>query len=81
MHNFIEKIIKFKWIIALLIPAIAITLSLQLKHLAFEGSYRIWFDEQSEILKNYDNFRDTFGNDQVVTVTFKMTIQFLIKKH
>jgi len=71
MHNFIDKIIKFKWFIALIIPIIAITLSLQLKHLAFEGSYRIWFDDQSPILKNYDNFRDTFGNDQVVTVTFK----------
>ena len=71
MQNLINKIIKFKWFIVLIIPAIAITLSLQLKHLAFEGSYRIWFDEQSQILKNYDDFRDTFGNDQVVTVTFK----------
>jgi predicted RND superfamily exporter protein len=71
MNNFVEKIIKFKWFIAIIIPVIAITLSLQLKHIAFEGSYRIWFDEQSQVLKNYDSFRDTFGNDQVITVTFK----------
>lgn len=71
MHNFVEKIIKFKWFIAIIIPVIAITLSLQLKHLSFEGSYRIWFAEDSKIIKNYDNFRDTFGNDQAITVTFK----------
>ncbi len=71
MHNFVEKIIKFKWFIAILIPVIAITMSLQLKHLAFEGSYRIWFDKDSQILKNYDNFRDIFGNDQAITITFK----------
>ena len=71
MHNFVEKIIKFKWFIAIIIPVIAITLSLQLKHLSFEGSYRIWFAEDSKIIKNYDNFRDIFGNDQAITVTFK----------
>ena len=71
MYNLIDKIIKFKWFIALIIPAIAITLSLQLKHLSFEGSYRIWFDEQSQVLKNYDSFREVFGNDQAISVTFK----------
>lgn len=71
MHNFVNKIIKFKWLIAILIPLISIFMALQLKHLAFEGSYRIWFDEKSKILTNYDEFRDIFGNDQVITVTFK----------
>ncbi len=71
MHNFVDKIIKFKWFIAIIIPIISIAFSFQLKHLAFEGSYRIWFGEESKILKNYDSFRDIFGNDQAITVTFK----------
>lgn len=71
MHNFVEKVIKFRWFIAVLIPIISILMALQLKHLAFEGSYRIWFGEESKILKNYDNFRDIFGNDQAITVTFR----------
>ena len=41
-----------------------------LKHLEFEGSYRIWFGKESQILKNYDNFRAVFGNDDAVTIMF-----------
>jgi hypothetical protein len=71
MHNFVEKIIKFRWYIALIIPIISIVMAIQLKDLAFEGSYRIWFDKDSKILKDYDNFRTVFGNDQAITVSFK----------
>jgi predicted RND superfamily exporter protein len=42
-----------------------------LKHLEFEGSYRIWFGEESQILKDYDEFRAIFGNDDVITITFQ----------
>ena len=41
-----------------------------LKNLEFEGSYRIWFGEESKILKDYDNFRAVFGNDDSVTIMF-----------
>ena len=43
----------------------------QLKHLEFEGSYRIWFDESSPILKEYDEFRTVFGNDDAITIAFR----------
>jgi hypothetical protein len=46
-------------------------MAIGLKDLAFEGSYRIWFDKDSKILKDYDNFRTVFGNDQAITVSFK----------
>ncbi len=71
MHKFVDTVIKFKWFIALFIPVIAILMATQLKDLAFEGSYRIWFDKDSKILRDYDNFRSVFGNDQVITVSFK----------
>ncbi len=71
MDKFINLIIKFRWYIALIIPIITIIIGLQLKNITFESGYRIWFDKDSKILKNYDNFRSTFGNDQVITVSFK----------
>ena len=71
MHKFVDLVIKLRWFIALLVPAIAIVMAFALKDLAFEGSYRIWFDKDSKILKDYDNFRAVFGNDQAITVTFK----------
>ena len=71
MQTFINKVIKFRWFIVIIIPLIAIFMALQLKDLAFEGSYRIWFAKDSKTLKDYDNFRSVFGNDQAITVTFK----------
>lgn len=72
MKSFVEKIIKFRWAIALIIPLITIMMASSLKNLEFEGSYRIWFGEESKILKDYDNFRAVFGNDDAVTVAFKV---------
>ncbi|MBC8237510.1 MAG: MMPL family transporter [Helicobacteraceae bacterium] len=71
MNNFVDKIIKFRWVIAILIPLITITMASSLKNLEFEGSYRIWFGEDSEILKEYDSFRAVFGNDDAVAISFK----------
>ncbi len=70
MKKFVESIIRFRWMIAILIPLITVAFASQLKYLEFEGSYRIWFDEDSQILKDYDNFRAVFGNDDAVTITF-----------
>ena len=71
MNNFVEKIIKFRWAIAILIPLITFAFASQLKHLEFEGSYRIWFGEKSSILKDYDQFRSVFGNDDAVMIMFR----------
>ncbi|MCF6339977.1 MAG: MMPL family transporter [Sulfurimonas sp.] len=70
ISKFVDKIIKFRWAIAVLIPLITIMMASSLKNLEFEGSYRIWFDKESEIIKNYDNFRAVFGNDDAITISF-----------
>ncbi len=70
MENFVNRVIKFRWAIAIIIPLITIMMASSLKNLEFEGSYRIWFGEESKILKNYDNFRAIFGNDDTVTIMF-----------
>jgi len=72
MNNFVEQIIKFRWVIAILIPLITVMMASSLKNLEFEGSYRIWFGEESKILKDYDNFRAVFGNDDAITIAFKV---------
>ena len=71
MNKFVESIIKFRWVIAILIPLMTFGIASQLKDLEFEGSYRIWFDEDSKTLKDYDNFRTIFGNDDAVTIIFR----------
>ncbi|MFT5660518.1 MAG: putative RND superfamily exporter protein [Sulfurimonas sp.] len=72
MNNFVDKIIKFRWVIAMLIPLITVMMASSLKNLEFEGSYRIWFGEESKILKDYDNFRAIFGNDDVIAISLKV---------
>ncbi|MDF1875158.1 MMPL family transporter [Sulfurimonas sp. SAG-AH-194-I05] len=80
MQKFVEKIIKFRWYIAILIPLITIMMASSLKNLEFEGSYRIWFGEESKILKDYDTFRSIFGNDDAVAISFKMQEGVFTKK-
>ena len=70
MKKFVNSVIKLRWFIVILIPLITIMMASSLKHLEFEGSYRIWFGKESKILKNYDNFRAVFGNDDAVTIMF-----------
>ncbi len=70
MKNFVDKIIKFRWFIAILIPLLTIMMASSLKNLEFEGSYRIWFGAESKILRQYDDFRAIFGNDDALTITF-----------
>ncbi len=45
--------------------------SIALKDLAYEGSYKIWFDKESKILKEYEHFRTTFSGDDTFIVAFK----------
>ena len=68
--KFVDSVIKFRWAILVLIPLITVMMASSLKNLEFEGSYRIWFGEESKILKDYDNFRAVFGNDDSVTIMF-----------
>lgn len=71
MRTFVDLLIKFRWYLAILIPLLTFGFAYQLKNMSFEGSYRIWFDEDSKILQDYDKFREVFGNDDAVTISFK----------
>ena len=71
MQNYIKFLQKFKWFIVFGIPLIVFALASTLKHVEIDGSYRIWFGENSKTLQDYDNFRKTFGNDDGVVIVFK----------
>ncbi len=71
MQNYIKFLQRFKWLIIIGIPLIVLLLATSLKNAEIEGSYRIWFGEDSKILTDYDNFRKTFGNDDGVVIVFK----------
>ena len=71
MQRYINALQRYRWAIVILIPLLVLTLATNLKNISFEGSYRIWFGENSKILKDYDDFRLIFGNDDAVVITFK----------
>jgi predicted RND superfamily exporter protein len=71
MTNYVNMLQRFRWLIVIIIPLLVFSLATNLKNIEFEGSYRIWFGEESKILKNYDDFRLIFGNDDAVVITFK----------
>jgi predicted RND superfamily exporter protein len=71
MKSYIDFLQKFRWYIVSLVPLIVFGLALNLKHLEIDGSYRIWFEEDSIILTEYDKFRSEFSNDDGITIVFK----------
>lgn len=71
MKKYIDFLDKFKWVVAIGVPLLVFALASNLKHLEMDGSYRIWFGEDSKTLIDYDNFRKTFGNDDAVIISFK----------
>lgn len=71
MKEYIDFIDKYKYKMIILITVIVALLSISLKDLAYEGSYRIWFDKESKIMQDYDNFRTTFSGDDAFAVAFK----------
>jgi predicted RND superfamily exporter protein len=71
MDNYIKQLQRFRWAIVIMVPMIVLILASNLKNISFEGSYRIWFGQDSAILKSYDDFRLIFGNDDAMIITFK----------
>ncbi len=71
MKKYIDFLDKFKWLVIIGVPLLVLALASNLKHLEMDGSYRIWFGEDSKTLVDYDNFRKTFGNDDAVIIAFK----------
>ena len=71
MERYIQFLENQRYKIIILTTILVALLSISLKDLAFEGSYRIWFDKESPIIKNYDNFRNTFSGDDTFVVAFR----------
>jgi predicted RND superfamily exporter protein len=70
MKDYINFLDRHKLKLIILTTLLVALMSISLKHLAFEGSYRIWFDQESKILKDYDHFRSTFSGDDTFVVAF-----------
>lgn len=71
MNNYINFLDKQKYKIIVLLTLGVALLSISLKDIAYEGSYKIWFDKESKILTDYENFRTTFSGDDTFIVAFK----------
>lgn len=71
MEKYINLLDRHKYKIIVLVTLIVAMLSISLKNLAYEGNYKIWFDKDSKILKDYEKFRETFSGDDTFVVSFK----------
>lgn len=71
MEHYTRFLDRFKWWIVILIPLLVLAMSLSLKNIAYEGGYRIWFDEDSQTLREYDYFKKVFGSDDFMIISFK----------
>lgn len=70
--KFAINIIKYRWYIALLAPILTILLfATNIKHAGVETDWKIWFDEDSHIMKNFEHFKETFGSDDRVLIAIK----------
>jgi len=70
MNKYVDFLDKNKLKIIIFTTLLVALLSISLKNLAFEGSYRIWFNEKSQTIKDYDKFRSTFSGDDTFIVAF-----------
>lgn len=71
MEKYINFLDNQKYKLIVFITIVVALLSISLKDLAYEGSYKIWFDKESKILMDYENFRTTFSGDDTFIVAFK----------
>ncbi|MDO8453141.1 MAG: MMPL family transporter [Sulfurimonas sp.] len=71
MQTYIDFLDRYKYMILVLTTLMVALFSIALKDLAYEGSYKIWFDKESKILKDYEHFRTTFSGDDTFIVAFK----------
>ena len=71
MQRYMAFIKRFRYLIIIVTTLGVALLSLSLKNLAYEGSYKIWFDKDSEIIQNYEAFRSRFSSDDSFIVAFR----------
>lgn len=73
MKSYLFFLNRFRWAILFGFIVLTVTLTAQLGKLGFEGSYRIWFAKDSATLRQYDDFRATFGSDDTIIIAFSDT--------
>lgn len=70
--KFALAIIKYRWAIVILAPMLIVLLfSLNIKNAGIETDFNIWFDKDSKIMKNFNKFKQTFGNDARVMLALR----------
>ena len=71
MREYVDFLERFsKWIF-LFFTVVVLFFAIFLKDVAFEGSYKIWFDKDSKLLQEYEDFVSTFSSDESFVVSFK----------
>ncbi len=71
MQRYIDFIERYRYLVIIGLTLVVALLSISLKELAFEGSYKIWFDKDSRIIKEYEAFRSRFSGDDTFIVAFR----------
>jgi len=71
MKKYIDFLDKYKYRLIIICTTFVALFSISLKDLAFEGNYRIWFDKDSKIIKEYDTFRKQFSGDDTFIIAFQ----------
>ena len=63
------NIIKYRWIIVILLPIIMVGIfALNIHKAGVETDWKIWFDEDSKVMKNFTHFKETFGSDDRIMI-------------
>ena len=71
-----DLIVKFRAFIIVSTIVVVSIFGYFLKDIAVEGSYRIWFAKDSQIINNYDDFMDKFGSDSRAIIAFSSDKMF-----
>ncbi len=69
---FAKNIIKYRWAIVTLMPLLIVILFvLNMKKAGVETDFKIWFDENSTVMKNFEHFKQTFGSDDRLMIALR----------
>jgi len=70
--KFALAVLKYRWWIVFLAPILIVVLfSMNLHKAGVETDFNIWFDKDSQIMKNFNHFKKTFGNDSRVMIALR----------
>ncbi|MFV0561946.1 efflux RND transporter permease subunit [Malaciobacter mytili] len=70
--RFAQNIIKYRWKIVIILPLLIILLfTLNLKKAGVETDFKIWFDEDSQVMQNFEHFKETFGSNDRLMIALR----------